>query len=603
MTEVVRLADWRYFQGASWHSKEPCVEVTLALDEAIGLTTVDLQNALARLTFIHSDLDWVPKIPANDSLPLIYAQAICGVAHYLLNAVRGHIKTQRCIATELPNQVLIVVGAHEHALTKAALQLSADLIALGLSMPQAGERVSQVKNALDRFWISCRQHHPDFQARILMLGADKRGLGYFKSVAGDRHWQYGSGHSSLICMETKSSLDAAIGVGTSHNKLNTTQWLASCGFPVPKQWLVASSDDLEKVWNARTGDLVIKPLDNGQGRGVTVGIKTYPMALSAFEVAKSLTRQSAVLVEEFVPGDDFRVLVIGGKVVAVTKRVPPWVVGDGQSTVSELVEQLNQTRNSDVISRRYLKQISPVDELMRCLRQQGLAWDAVPEEGLRVQLRGNANVSTGGVPVDVTRIAHRSVLKTAEQIARQFGIYAIGIDYISTDIERSPLETGGRFIEINTTPGLDVHVASGIAEADLGDRFLPKHLKDAFVSVHIGRNADLQKEIDTDLKAWLKDGFFIAVSGLLMLNDGQKITFNNLRDAVKCALSRFDCHKLLVLCDSEYFKNNGLPVVFADELVVDQMEDSLVDKVKRAANALNARIVGLSSSDVLNVAD
>ena len=144
------------------------------------------------------------------------------------------------------------------------------------------------------------------------------------------------------------------------------------------------------------------------------------------------------MVEQMVPGDDHRLMVIGGKLVAAIRREASCVVGDGNSTIGQLIDRLNAERSSNIVKSRYRRPVALDDALANHLAKQGVGMDSVPAAGARIRLRSNSNVSTGGVAFDVTDQVHPTVTALAEQLAVTVGLQTAGLDYLTTDITRSP---------------------------------------------------------------------------------------------------------------------------------------------------------------------
>jgi cyanophycin synthetase len=206
--------------------------------------------------------------------------------------------------------------------------------------------------------------------------------------------------------------------------------------------------------------LVIKPVKGKKGKGITAGLTSAEGIKDAFERAHK--SGSDVLVERFIAGDDFRLLVIGGRFVAAVNRQPPCITGDGKSTVATLLDRLNEQPYRDGFRGFPVEQDA---EFYRLLEQAGLTMSDVPDAGQTVILRSAANVSTGGTPIDVTEQVHADNREIAERAATGVGLDIAGIDFLTTDISRSYREVGGAIVEVNARPGLDIHVWPMVGES------------------------------------------------------------------------------------------------------------------------------------------
>ena len=249
---------------------------------------------------------------------------------------------------------------------------------------------------------------------------------------------------------------SAIAESIAQDKDLTKKLLHSAGVPVPLGRPVA---DVEDAWTAAQEiglPVVVKPQDGNQGKGVTVGITER----SHFDVAyKAAAEYGGVMVERFLPGHDFRLLVVGDRLVAAARRDPPLVIGDGQHTVRELVAEVNKDPRRGEGHGTSLTKIR-IDAIAEArLQAQELTPDSVPAKGQRVILRNNANLSTGGTATDVTDDVHPEVAARAVAAAQMVGLHICGVDMVAETVLRPLEEQGGGFVEVNAAPGLRMHLA------------------------------------------------------------------------------------------------------------------------------------------------
>jgi cyanophycin synthetase len=205
------------------------------------------------------------------------------------------------------------------------------------------------------------------------------------------------------------------------------------------------------------GPVVIKPQDGNQGKGVAVNIETHERVLAAYAASAEIS--SEIMVERYIPGYDFRLLVVGNHLVAAARRDPPQVIGDGVHTVRELVEQVNSDPLRGEGHSTSLTKIHFDDIALATLAKQGHAADSVPTKGARVMLRNNANLSTGGSATDVTDDVHPELAARAVTAAQMIGLDICGVDVVCDSVHRSLEEQGGAVIEVNAAPGLRMHLA------------------------------------------------------------------------------------------------------------------------------------------------
>ena len=254
------------------------------------------------------------------------------------------------------------------------------------------------------------------------------------------------GHRHTV-IQSLSELTSAIAFRRCDDKAMTRRVLADAGLPVPAG-RVATSDDEDEAFLATHGSIVVKPCRGEGGAGISVGV-TDPAAMrSAVESARATCDQ--VLLEAMAPGEDLRVLVIAGEVVAASVRRPPTVVGDGTSTIRQLVEARNDRRAQEAGP----NMVTPLDDLTAaCVRNAGHGLDDVLDEGAELEVRRTANLHTGGTIEDMTQHLHPTLAKAAVRGAAVVGLPVAGIDLMVP----SPEGPEHVFIEVNEQPGLANH--------------------------------------------------------------------------------------------------------------------------------------------------
>ncbi len=220
--------------------------------------------------------------------------------------------------------------------------------------------------------------------------------------------------------------------------------------------------------------VVTKPLDGNHGRGVGLDIRTERAVRTGFKRAVKESRNGRVVVESFVTGSDYRVLVIGGRMVAIAQRVPAHVIGDGKHTVAELVEITNQDPRRGIGHEKVLTRIKVDDAALDLVKKQGFDIDGVPPKGEMVKLADTGNMSTGGISIDRTWEAHEDNVEIAEEAARVVGLDVAGIDFLAPDIAQPVRETGGAIVEVNAAPGFRMHTHPTEGEP----QYVAKHVVD-----------------------------------------------------------------------------------------------------------------------------
>ena len=289
----------------------------------------------------------------------------------------------------------------------------------------------------------------------IVEAAVARGIPYRRLTRGSLvQFGWGSKQRRIQAAEVDSTSAVAESIG--QDKDLTKRLLHAAGVPVPLGKPVETVDEAWEVALKVGLPVVVKPQDGNQGKGVTVNITDRAQLEEAY---KNAADYGTVMVERFLPGHDFRLLVVGDQLVAAARREPPQVLGDGEHTVRQLVDVVNQDPRRGEGHATSLTKIRLDDIAVARLAMQGLTPDSVPEKGQRVILRNNANLSTGGTATDVTDDVHPEVAARAVAAAQMVGLHICGVDMVAETVLR-PLEVqGGGFVEVNAAPGLRMHLA------------------------------------------------------------------------------------------------------------------------------------------------
>jgi len=276
--------------------------------------------------------------------------------------------------------------------------------------------------------------------------------------------QLGHGVLQQRIRATMTSLTGSLAVDIASDKELTNRLLAAAGLPVPTSEVVRTADDAVRMARRIGYPVVLKPLDGNHGRGVAIDLNSEEGVRAAFVPAYEESRRGYVLVESMITGKDYRVLVVGGNMVAIAERVPAHVIGNGASTVSELVEQTNSDPRRGVGHEKVLTRIEVGDGAVELVRAQGFEMNDVPPRGELVKLALTGNMSTGGISIDRTFEAHPDNVDIAEEAARVVGLDIAGIDFLCPDITQPVRETGGAICEVNAAPGFRMHTHPTVGE-------------------------------------------------------------------------------------------------------------------------------------------
>lgn len=291
-------------------------------------------------------------------------------------------------------------------------------------------------------------------ARIIVDEARRRGIAVDVLDSEGGFFRMSHGGRAIVCRESLSELTTAIAMSRCDDKAVTRRLMTEIGLSVAE---AADGNDRDAALALlkRSGSVVVKPVRGEQGRGVTVDIQSEDELDAAIEAARTYCPD--VLVETYAPGDDLRVIVIGGEVVAAALRKRPAIHGDGAKTVRELIEGLSRRRAASTDGESTV----PLDtETERCVAAGGFGFDDVLPQGTRLEVRRTANLHTGGTLHDVTDILHPAIAKAARAAAEAIDIPVAGLDFIV----EAPDEPHFIFIEANERPGLANHEPQPTAE-------------------------------------------------------------------------------------------------------------------------------------------
>ena len=285
--------------------------------------------------------------------------------------------------------------------------------------------------------------------------AAKRGIPFIRL---NKHSlvQLGYGVHQKRIRATIASTTGNIAVDIACDKEETKNLLGAAEIPVPKGDVVRTEEGLREAIDSIGYPCVIKPIDGNHGKGNTTNIIDWEMALKAFEAAKHYGR--SVIVEKYITGFDFRILVINYKFVCAALRTPASVVGDGKNSIQHLLEEVNKDPRRGYGHEKVLTQITIDDFTKIMLDEKGYTLETIPAKNELVLLKPTANLSTGGTSTDVTDEVHPANIMMCERIAKIIGLDICGIDIMATDLRTPVKENGGAILEVNAAPGFRMHI-------------------------------------------------------------------------------------------------------------------------------------------------
>ncbi len=292
-------------------------------------------------------------------------------------------------------------------------------------------------------------------ARIIVDEARRRGIGVEITDAEGGFFRLEQGGRSIMCRESLTELTTAVAMSICDDKAVTRRVVERAGVTVPEQIDAAAGADALKEFLGRHGAVVVKPARGEQGRGVAVGLDTLAAIETAIERAEKISDR--VIVEQCVTGEDLRLVIIGFKLVAAAVRRPARVIGDGRSTIRQLIERQSRRRAAATGGESRI----PLDgETKRCVAGHGLDLESVLDEGVELPVRRTANLHTGGTIHDVTDTVHPALVEAGVRAARAINIPVVGIDLMVPDTRQGDYA----FIEANERPGLANHEPQPTAE-------------------------------------------------------------------------------------------------------------------------------------------
>ena len=283
--------------------------------------------------------------------------------------------------------------------------------------------------------------------------------------------QFGWGSKQRRIQAAETDYSSAIAESIAQDKELSKKLLQAAGVPVPIGRPVVDAEDAWAAAQEIGLPVVIKPRDGNQGKGVAVNLKTQEEVIAGFNNA--LEFRDDIMVERYLPGSDYRLLVVGDKMVAAARREPPLVVGDGASSVRQLVDKVNSDPRRGDGHATSLTKIRFDEIALARLKEQGLDADSVPAKGTRVVLRNNANLSTGGTATDVTDDVHPEVAARAVMAAQMVGLDVCGVDVVVESVLKTLEEQNGGVVEVNAAPGLRMHLQPSFGKGrDVGSAII-----------------------------------------------------------------------------------------------------------------------------------
>ena len=450
----MRITSVRHFPKRNVHSHHPVMQLDVDLEEADGVLTSQIDGFCDDLIGAFPTLKehYCSRGYAGGFVERLREGTLLGhVLEHLILEMQSLVdcdviygKTRR-IGTA---RYRIIAEYECEAVAEKAAEVSVKILnhLLERSSFDPRDAISEVQQVKARYGLGP-------STRAIIEAAQRRGIPAMR-LNEDSLVQLGYGCKQKKIQATVTGDTCCIGVDIASDKALCKKLLDESGIPVPEGFVVNSYEDLlAAAGKLDQGHLAIKPRRGNQGRGVSLDLSDEESWEVGYRLAQEIDDE--VIVERFISGNQYRVLIVGDEVAAASLRLPPVIVGDGRSTIRELIERANSDPRRGDGHEDVLTKI-PMDDLTNLtLSRQGLSLSSVPDEGQQVPARDGANLSVGGTAVDVTDDLHPETASLCCRAARVIGLDVAGVDLVASDISQ-PLD-GGAIVEVNASPGLRMH--------------------------------------------------------------------------------------------------------------------------------------------------
>ncbi|MDD4600075.1 Cyanophycin synthetase [bioreactor metagenome] len=359
------------------------------------------------------------------------------------------VKFGKTRSTGIPGMYNVIVGCRDAEVAKLAAYIALDLLQAALN-----QQPFDIEGNLARLLRLGEQRQLGPSTQAILAAAQARDIP--ATVYNEENLlMLGYGHRRQRVWATITGRTSAVASDLACDKQLTKRILEDNGVLVPYGFVAANADEAVMAARSIGGGVVVKPLTGNQGKGVTININHEAEVRRAYEDAGQYDQN--VLVEEYIPGLQYRLCVVNGKLAAAAERIPAYVIGDGQHTVAQLVDIVNNDPDRGDGHGRALTKIKIDAVAIAVLAKQKFAPQSVPPKDKVIRIRDNANLSTGGTAVDITDIVHPVNVRLAERVAGLVGLDVAGIDVVAKDITQPIGRGNGAVIEVNAAPGIRMH--------------------------------------------------------------------------------------------------------------------------------------------------
>ena len=443
--EVSRI---RALRGPNLWSRQTAIE-SIVVCSGVERDLDQVPEFVTRLRARFPDIK--PLRPFGHKDPISMAHALEAAALGLQAAAGCSVAFGETIPTPELGVFQVVVQYTEEPVGRLAFDLAAALCQAAMD-----DEPFDIRLALARLRELDEDVRLGPSTGSIVTAAVMRGIPYRRLTEGSMvQFGWGSRQRRIQAAETDNT--SAISESIAQDKDLTKMLLDAAGVPVPTGHVVSSEQEAWEIAELIGLPVVVKPRDGNQGKGVAVNIETRAQLNAAYAVAADISRD--VIVERYIPGHDFRMLVVGDRLIAAARRDPPNVIGDGIHTVRQLVELVNADPLRGDGHATSLTKIRFDEIAQATLGNQGLSADSIPDKGRRVLLRNNANLSTGGSATDVTDEVHPELAARMVTAAHMVGLDIAGVDLVAETVHKPMEEQRAGIVEVNAAPGLRMHLS------------------------------------------------------------------------------------------------------------------------------------------------
>ena len=450
----MKIDDIKLYEGRNIYSHRKCIKFIVDLEGYSDIPSKDISNFNERL------LEQIPELnmhkcclnyPGGFCERLNEGTYIAHICEHIIIAMQNllGLNVSYGKARRIEGETYYIVFEYSYKNTglacgRAAVELINSLIY---------KKTYNLQEAFNRVKCILKNEELGSSTEAIIYEAKKRNIPWLKLGSGSL-FQLGYGKSSRIVEATITSNTSAISVDIACDKYITKELLARQCIPVPPGGIVTSNVDLINKAEKIGYPVVLKPRYGNQGKGVFVNIKNNKEVLEIYSRLKNESED--VLIEKHVTGKDYRILIVDGKFIAASERIPPYVIGDGESNIAKLIEDINSSSKRGEGHEKPLTKIKVDEKLLFELSKKGYDLEYVLKKGEVFKLKENANLSTGGIAVDCTDVVAEENKEICIRCAKAIGLDVCGIDICCENIRKS-IKNNGYILEVNAAPGIRMH--------------------------------------------------------------------------------------------------------------------------------------------------